>query len=181
MNAKKTALPTLIALLILGATSTARAETITGTIGVTLAITSACIVDNGAGAGTSWGTLDFGSYTNLATDIDAQVTSTVGNGLTITCSIGLPATVYIRQGANDSGSLRTLSPSAGTYSIPYRLYSDAGRTAEIPPDGASGIPLTSDGTPQSIPIHARILSSDQTIIAPTAGAYTDTVSATIEW
>lgn len=181
MNAKNTILSSLAALLTLGVSSVAGAVTINGNIDVTLTITTACTVDNGAGAGSTWGTLDFGSHDSLADNIDADVTSTAGSGLTVTCSTGTPVIVRIGAGANDSGTLRTLAPSSGTYNIPYRLYTDSARSNEIPLNDTTGIPLTSTGIPQSIPIHARILPADQTVLSPAAGTYTDTVAATVEW
>ncbi|QTF07702.1 spore coat protein U domain-containing protein [Brenneria izadpanahii] len=181
MNAKKTLLPPLVALFTLGGASVAHSETVTGNIGVTLTITTACAVDSGTSSGSTWGTIDFGTHDSLATNIDGQVTSTSGNGLTVTCSTGTPATVRIGTGANDNSSLRTLASSGGTYNIPYRLYTDANMTTEIPLNDADGIALTATGSAQSIPVHARILPSDQTILAPSAGTYTDTVAATVEW
>lgn len=38
-----------------------------------------------------------------------------------------------------------------------------------------------DGTAQSIPIYGRIIPADQSSTAPTAGTYTDTVTATLSW
>ncbi|MEC5343631.1 spore coat U domain-containing protein [Brenneria populi] len=181
MNAKKKILSALAALLTLGVMPTAYSSTVTGQIGVTLTITTACTVENGASSGSTWGTIDFGSYSSLSANIDGQTTNTSGSGLAVTCSEGTPATVYIGSGANDSSTLRTLAPSSGSYKIPYRLYSDSARTTEIPLNDTNGITLTATGVAQSIPVYARILPADQTIISPTAGTYTDTVAATVEW
>ncbi|RLM24895.1 spore coat protein U [Brenneria alni] len=181
MNTMKTLWSPLAALLTLAVASNAHSETITGNIGVTLTITAACTVDNGAGAGGTWGTIDFGSYSSLSANIDGETTSTAGTGLTVTCSADTPATVHIGAGANDDTTRRLAPPSAGGYFIPYRLYTDAGRATEIPLSSATGISLTSTGVSQSVPVYARILPSDQTVLAPTAGTYTDTVAATIEW
>lgn len=181
MNDNKKILPALATLLALGVMPTAQSSTVTGQIGVTLTITTACTVENGASSGSSWGTIDFGSYSSLAANIDGQITNTAGSGLEVTCSEGTPATVYIGSGTNDSSSLRTLAPSSGSYHIPYHLYSDAARTTEIPLNDSNGITLTATGVAQPIPIYARILPADQTVMSPSAGTYTDTVAATVEW
>lgn len=104
-----------------------------------------------------------------------------GNGITVSCSVGTPATLRIGEGANASTTLRRLAPCTGTYNVPYRLYSDSTRTTEIPLNSATGIAIVATGNPQMVPIYARIQPSDQTVLAPTAGSYTDTVTATIEW
>lgn len=69
--------------------------------------------------------------------------------------------------------------SAGSTQIPYRLYSNAARSAEIPVNGS--LALAADGTQQSIPIFGRILPSDQSTTAPASGTYADTVTATLAW
>ncbi|KHN54634.1 Csu type fimbrial protein [Pectobacterium fontis] len=182
MNSKRLTLPILIALFTtFGLSPTASSVTIDGQIPVTLTIIAACTIDNGGSAGTTWGTIDFGSYSDLTTTIDSQVTSTGGSGITVNCSVGTPASLHIGAGANATTSLRTLAPSTGTYNVPYRLYSDPARSAEIPLASNTGIAIVATGNPQLIPIYARIQPSDQTVLAPSAGSYTDTVTATIEW
>ncbi|KFX04732.1 spore coat protein U [Pectobacterium betavasculorum] len=182
MNSKRITLPILATLFTaLGFSPTASSVTINGQIPVSLTITAACTIDNGGGAGTTWGTISFGSHSDLTANIDSQVTSVSGNGITVSCSVGTPATLSIGPGANDSASLRRLAPGTGTYNVPYRLYSDSTRTTEIPISTATGIPIVATGNPQLVPVYARILPADQTVLSPTAGTYTDTVTATIEW
>lgn len=120
-------------------------------------------------------------HSDLTAAIDSKVTSTGGSGITVNCSVGTPATLRIGAGANATASLRRLAPGTGTYNVPYRLYSDSTRNTEIPLSSSTGIAIVSTGNPQLVPVYARILPSDQTVLAPTAGAYTDTVTATIEW
>ncbi|WP_224552176.1 spore coat U domain-containing protein [Pectobacterium versatile] len=182
MNSKHITLPILATLFTtFGLSTTANSVTITGQIPVSLTINAACTVNNGGGAGTQWGTIDFGPHSDLTENIDSQVSSTGGSGITVSCSVGTPATLKIGAGANATASLRRLAPSTGTYNVPYRLYSDSTRSTEIPLASATGIAIVATGNPQLIPIYARIQPSDQTVLAPTAGAYTDTVAATIEW
>ncbi|MEH0835253.1 spore coat U domain-containing protein [Pectobacterium cacticida] len=182
MKAKPIILPILSALFTsFCLTNTANGVTITGQIPLSLTITAACTVNNGGGAGATWGTIDFGAHSGLDNAINSQATSTGGNGVTVNCSVGTPAALHIDAGANATDSLRRLAPDTGTYHVPYRLYSDANRTAEIPLTSTGGIAIVATGNPQLIPVYASILPSDQTVIAPTAGSYTDTVTATIEW
>ncbi|GLW38400.1 spore coat protein U [Pectobacterium actinidiae] len=182
MNSKRITLPILATLFTtFGFSHTASSVTINGQIPVSLTITAACTVNNGGGAGTTWGTIDFGSHSDLTAAIDSQVSSTGGNGITVNCSVGTPATLKIGAGANATASLRTLAPGTGTYNVPYRLYSDSTRSTEIPLSSTTGIAIVATGNPQLVPIYARIQPSDQTVLAPTAGSYTDTVTATIEW
>lgn len=182
MNSKRITLPILATLLTtFGLSPTASSVTINGQIPVSLTITAACTVDNGAGAGSTWGTINFGSHADLNNVIDAQVTSTGGNGITVSCPVGTPVALKIGAGANASASLRRLAPGSGTDYVSYRLYSDSTHTAEIPLSSTTGIAIVATGNPQLVPIYARILPADQTVLAPTAGSYTDTVTATIEW
>ncbi|WP_113626658.1 Csu type fimbrial protein [Pectobacterium peruviense] len=182
MNSKRITLPILATLFTtFGLSPTASSVTINGQIPVSLVITAACTVNNGGGAGTTWGTISFGSHSDLTANIDGLVTGAGGNGITVSCSVGTPATLRIGAGANDTASLRRLAPGTGTYNVPYRLYSDSTRTTEIPLNSGSGIAITATGNPQLVPVYARILPADQTVLSPTAGTYTDTVTATIEW
>lgn len=183
MNSKRITLPILATLFTtFGFSHTASSVTINGQIPVSLTITAACTINNGsAGQSGIWGTINFGSHSDLTANIDSQSTSAGGNGITVTCSVGTPATLNIGAGLNDSGALRRLAPGTGTYNVPYRLYSDSNRSAELTATGSTGIAIVATGNPQMVPVYARILPSDQTVLSPVAGSYTDTVAATIVW
>ncbi|AOR61900.1 spore coat U domain-containing protein [Pectobacterium wasabiae] len=182
MNSRRITLPILATLFTtFGLSPIASSVTITGEIPVSLTITAACAVNSGGGAGTTWGTIDFGSHSNLMTNIDSQVTNSGSSGITISCPVGLSAALKIGQGGNPLNSLRRLTPGTGTYNVPYRLYSDSTRSTEIPLIDATGIAIPATGNPLLIPIYARIAPADQTVMSPAAGSYTDTITATIEW
>ncbi|MEH2921055.1 spore coat U domain-containing protein [Samsonia erythrinae] len=183
MTAKRATLTLLAsAITLFGVSTTANSATIDGQIPVTVTITSSCSVENGgSGSGATWGTIDFGTHPDLATNIDGQTTGNGGNGISVSCSVGTPATLTFDAGTNASSTLRQLAPGSGDYNIPYRLYSDSARASEIPINSTTGIEIVSNGNAQAIPVYARILSSDQTVSSPTAGTYTDTITATIEW
>lgn len=180
---KKLQTSVLTSLLTMTLMSGAHASgTLTGDIGVTLTIGEGCTVSNGSVTdGTNeWGTLDFGTYSDLTNVIDGSVTGSDGsNTVTVTCSEGLSPTLTLDSGLYGNGSLRNVSSDGGTTLIPYRLYSDSGRSTEIALN--SSISLTADGTAQDVPIYGRVLPADQTTTAPAAGTYTDTVVATLAW
>lgn len=170
-------------LLTLSLSGTAHAAgSLTGDIGVTLTIGEGCTVSNGSVSdGTnSWGTLDFGTYSDLTNVIDGSVSGSDGaNTVTVTCSSGLSPTLTLDSGLYGNGSVRSVSSDGGTTLIPYRLYSDSARSSEIALNGS--ISLTADGTAQDVPIYGRVLPADQSTTAPAAGTYTDTVVATLAW
>lgn len=162
--------------------SAATTGTLTGELGVQVIIGSGCTVGNGdASTSTNkWGTLDFGSYADLANVIDGSVIGADGtSAVTVTCSSGLSPTLTLDGGQYGNGSLRNVSSDSGTTLIPYRLYSDSARSSEIAI--GDSLSLTADGNAQNIPIYGRILPSDQSTTAPAAGTYVDTVVATLAW
>lgn len=170
----------LLAMALMG--NAHAAGTLTGNIGVSLTIGSGCTVTNGSvsGGNNEWGTLDFGTYSDLTNVVDGTVTGSDGaNTVTVACSAGLSPTLTLGSGLYGSASVRNMSSDGGTTRIPYRLYSDSARSSEVALNGA--IPLTADGTAQNIPIYGRVLPADQSTTAPAAGTYTDTVVATIAW
>ncbi|KAA8996954.1 spore coat protein U domain-containing protein [Affinibrenneria salicis] len=180
MKIKKSILPALIASMVLGVSSLACATgTVTGEIGVSLTIGDSCTISNNdaTGATNNWGTMDFGTYGDLSNNIDGTVFGNASSAISVTCSTGLSPTFTVGGGSNDANSVRGLVN--GSTRIPYHLYSDSARSSEIAINQA--ITLVADGTAKSIPIYGRINRADQTVLAPDAGTYTDTVVATIAW
>lgn len=168
------------------------AGTLTGKIGVTLVIGDACKVGNSSvdDSTNSWGTLNFGTYSDLTSVIDgAVVGSDSSNAITITCSAGLSPTLTIDGGLNESGTLRymtaastsstTSSTTTTDTNIAYRLYSDSARTTEVAIDGS--ISISANGSAVSLPLYGRVLPSDQSSTAPASGTYADTLVATLAW
>jgi spore coat protein U-like protein len=183
LSSKKLLVCLWSSLLVMPLVGTAHASgTLTGNIGITLTIEEGCTVSNGSVSdGTNeWGTLDFGTYSDLTSVIDGTVTGSDGSStVTVTCSSGLSPTLTLDSGLYGDGSLRNVSSDGGTTLIPYRLYSDSARSTEIALN--SSISLTADGTAQDVPIYGRVLPADQSTTAPAAGTYTDTVVATLAW
>lgn len=153
------------------------AGNLSGQIGIEVTIGSGCSVANSTNTTSTntWGSMNFGEYADLANTIDGTLAG-VTAGLQVTCTDQLPYALSFDNGLNPSGDLRQLSYS--TYSIPYRLYSDISRTAEITNMSLS---YTGNGTLQSIPVYGRILPADQGTTAPVAGKYIDTITATLSW
>ena len=156
------------------------AGTLSGQIGVEVTIGAGCSVSNSGGDTNTWGTLNFGEYSDLVNTINGSVVGVgVGGaaGLQVTCTDELAYELSFDNGLNASSDLRRLN--VGSTYIPYRLYSDASYASEILNMPLS---LTGTGSPESIPVFGRILPSDQGgNTAPIAGTYTDTVTATLSW
>ncbi len=171
----------LLAMVLVG--SAYADGTLTGNLGISLTIGDGCLVTNSSVSDSTnqWGSLDFGSYSNLSNVIDASVTDSQGSGsMTVTCTSGLSPTMVLDGGLYGDGSNRYVSSDGGTTLIPYRLYSDSARTETIALNGS--VSLTADGTAQNVPVYGRILPADQgSNTAPASGTYTDTVVATLSW
>ncbi|MBT0721204.1 Csu type fimbrial protein [Rosenbergiella collisarenosi] len=172
----------IIPLLSLSAlpASAATEGTLSGQVGVQVIISEGCTVGNNTSSGTAneWGSINFGTYADLSNIINGTVLGSNGTDtVTVTCTSGLSPTLTLNGGGNQANQLRSMV--SGSTTIPYRLYSDSSYSKEIPVNGS--IALAADGTAQSIPLYGRILPGDQKSSAPTAGTYTDTVTATLSW
>lgn len=177
---KRFSLALLAAATLALATGVQAAGVLTGQVGVQLTIGSGCTVGNGTATGgtNQWGNLNFGNYSDLTSVIDGTVFGADGtSAVTITCSAGLTPTLSLNGGLAATGGLRSMSSGGDT--IPYRLYSDSARSAEIAIN--TPVALTTGATAQNIPIYGRVLPDDQTSTAPAAGTYNDTVVATLSW
>lgn len=155
----------------------AMAQTVTGTIDATITLTSACEVNGStATTGVEFGTLDFGSHTTLFTEATTELQTDSGAGISIQCSPGSDASLTVTGGSNDGtvpGSSRAMSN--GTSLVPYDLYSDVGLLATLA--NGTSIPVTGDGTVQTIPIYGRALGT--ALLTP--GTYSDTVAVTLSF
>lgn len=157
--------------------SSAFAQTVTGTIDATITLASACEVNGSPETtGVEFGTLDFGTHTTLFSEATTELQTESGSGISIQCSPGSDASLTVTGGSNDGtvpGSGRAMSN--GTSLVPYDLYSDAGLLATL--ENGTSIPVTGDGTVQTIPIYGRALGTD--LLTP--GTYSDTVAVTLSF
>ncbi|MDU2613100.1 MAG: spore coat protein U domain-containing protein, partial [Pseudomonas aeruginosa] len=139
--------------------------------------------NNGSVSGgiNQWGTLDFGSHSDLTNVVDAQTVGTSGN-IQIQCSTGLTPSLTVNAGLHASGGQRYMQNTTTTSStIAYNIYSDAARSALIQANTPVDISSVSTGTAVNIPLYGRVVPTGQSTPTPTAGTYTDTLLVTIAW
>lgn len=153
--------------------------TSTGTIGVSLNISSACVV-NGATAVASdlgkVGQLTFADQPGIFGDTDAQMVATGGgSGIGVLCSPGSTPTLTIGSGANDASGIHYMASSGNK--VAYHLFRDSARTNEITIGQQISLG-TATSTAFSVPIYGRVNSGGAVLAA---GAYTDTVQVTLAW
>lgn len=166
------------ATLTVAGMSPAEAGTASGTIGVSLNVTSACVVNGATNVSATFGnagTMAFADQPGLFNNVDAQVQTSGGGALSVLCSPGSSPTLTLGAGQHDNSGQRYLS--TGTSSVAYRLFSDAARTQEVAVGGS--IPLgNATSAAISVPIYGRV-NSGGVVLA--AGSYTDTVAVTLTW
>ena len=146
----------------------ASAATATANLAVSATVTTNCTISTAA--------LAFGLYdpvvTHASTDLDGTGT------VTVACTKGSTATVGLGLGANASGTTRRLTDGSSNY-LTYEMYQNAGRTTLW---GNSGGDLLSpvaapSKTARDFSVYGRIVSNQDA----TAGSYTDTVVATVNF
>lgn len=158
--------------------SPALAGSSSGTIGVLLDVSAACAVNGGSVTANMGqvGSITFPAQSGIFGDVDATLVPTSGSGgISVLCTPGLQPAMTVGTGAHDSGGVRHVASGADT--LPYRLYSDAGRTSEI----AIGQQIslgTATTSAIDLPIYARVSGGG---VATPAGSYTDTVQVTLSW
>jgi spore coat protein U-like protein len=120
--------------------------------------------------------LDFGPYdARSAAPLDSTTS------VRVSCFTGTPYLIRIDAGGNSGGSFlpRKMRRTGGAYKLSYNLYRDSART-EIWGDG-TGKTYVVNGTAlrfqQTRTVYGRIPGSQN--VPP--GAYTDTVTVTLEW
>ena len=144
------------------ASTPALAGTATGTVQVSLNVSSACSVTAQP--------LDFGTTNSFAANIDTS------SATTVKCTPTAPYTVYVSYGANAGATTqRKLLSTTTTATVNYDIFSDASRTAAwTPTSGKTGV---GDGTEQAMTLYGRV--PVQTAVA--AGDYKDTVTVTVNY
>ncbi|MHC6225649.1 Csu type fimbrial protein [Pseudomonas sp. X10] len=170
-----------LALLMLASTA-CFAQNTRGFIEASLALTPACLVNNGAvtsnGSG-DFGSFDFGEAPMSFGQRDAALLSSAGEGIAVRCSMGTQASLRVLGGSNDANASSTqhalANTSAGAHYIPYELYLDSGRTQVL--HNGTAIVVTGDGSSQKIALYARAFST--TGIA--AGLYSDLLTLQLDF
>lgn len=155
----------------LALTSPAMASPETGTVAVSATLTAACSIGDG--------TLAFGSFNSITANADGTLSDAADKdndtgAISYVCSNGATATLGIAGAHDDAGQLNM---SDGTHSLPYNIYTDSGRTAQVTP-GVTNVALTEDGTERTIVLYGRVPGA--TANKP-IGAYTDTLTLTVTY
>lgn len=155
----------------------ANAQSATGTIGVRLNITNACVVNDATALQTDLGRtgdIHFTDQPGTFSAVDGELVGALG-ALAVRCSPGATPALTIGAGANDQAGVRQMV--SGGSAVPYRLYTNAARNDEI--GIGRSLALGAAGSAAIVvPIYARATNSGG--ILP-AGSYADTVQITLSW
>jgi spore coat protein U-like protein len=121
-------------------------------------------------------TVAFGSYDPIVTNAASALAGT--GTLTVSCTKGTTATVGLNDGANPSGGTRRMADGAGGF-LDYELYQDSGHTTVW---GNSGGDLLSpvaapSKTARDFTVYGQVAGNQDV----TAGAYSDTIVATVNF
>jgi spore coat protein U-like protein len=161
-------LPTTIGVLVASSDSSVVAGSATANLQVSATVSANCTISTAPVA--------FPSYDPIVTHAGANDDGT--GTVTITCTKGTAATIGLGLGGNASGSQRRMKDATTDY-LNYALYLDAARTTVW--GSASPNLLTPaaapDKTPRPFTVYGRIPSAQDV----PAGAYTDTVVATVNF
>lgn len=157
----------VIAMGLMGVTG-AKAATANNNFDVTATIIASCTI--------TANNLAFGNYDPLAV-ADTDQTTTIS----VTCSNNAPYNIQLN-GGSVAGNVaaRTMDHDVTpANTLSYALFRDAGRTQNWGvTNGTDTVAGTGTGAAQVITVYGRITAGQTT---PIVGAYTDTVTATIEY
>lgn len=147
--------------------SQVKAATQTDNFDVTATIIASCTI--------TANDLSFGNYDPLAATALDQ-TSTIN----VTCSNGADYDIQLSGGISTDVNARTMDDDAtGGFTLNYSLFTDSGRTNNWGvTNGTDTYQGTGTGSAQTITVYGRIPAGQTT---PPIGAYTDTITATIEY
>jgi spore coat protein U-like protein len=157
--------------------ASAQAQTVSGTIGVRLKVTNACVVNDQTTVQSNFGSageIAFTDQPGTFTTVDGELVGSLG-ALAVRCSPGVTPSLTIGAGANDQAGVRRMI--SGSAAVPYRLYTNAARNDEIG-IGRSLALGTAGSSAIVVPIYAR--ATNNSGILP-AGQYVDTVQVTLSW
>ena len=112
--------------------------------------------------------INFGTSAGLRNTIDAT------GAVQLVCPVSLPWTLKLGGGGNASGGVRRMKNPAGNF-VPYRIFSNSGRTAVIAIDGT--LTGTGNGATQTATIYGRV----DPAAPPALGLYQDTIVVTLSF
>jgi spore coat protein U-like protein len=168
-------IPAMASLMLVGICTTAvqaQAGTATGSLGVTITITSGCTISASA-------TLAFGSVAGSSL---ATTDATANTTFSVTCTLLAPYAIGMGYGSNASGTQRRMLNGASTY-LNYGLYQSTGTTQPWTTATSStacttaGACVTATGTGAAVTytVYGDVPSGQ----AVAAGAFTDSVTMTV--
>lgn len=152
----------LFPLMLFGAVSLMAGET-GGTVTVNGTAEQTCSISNSPSL-----TLAFSGVSDATSSFNVD----------IVCNSGLNWTATIDGGGSASGELRRAA--SGTDYIAYRLYNDAGMTAELGAVTSNTVTGIATGATDSIDFYAKVAMADNNPLPP-VGTYSDTLNVTISW
>jgi spore coat protein U-like protein len=157
----------------------ARGATATATFTVTASLTNGCVFGSSLSSPTTnLGTINFGSFPSVPTNVDVVSTSGAGS-VVVTCTPGTTVAIGMDYGIHGgSATQRYMANSGATATLGYQLYQNAARTV-VWGNGAQAMTISSfPSTTQTYPVYGRLFSFTT---SPTAGTYTDTVTVTLTY
>ena len=166
--AKLLFVPTTIGALVVSSDSSVVAGSATANLQVTAAVSANCTITTA--------TVAFPAYDPIIANASANDDGT--GTVTIACTKGTVATIGLGLGANALVSQRRMK-DAGTDYLNYALYLDSARTTiwgTTSPNLLTPV-AAPDKTPRAFTVYGRIPSGQDI----PAGAYTDTVVATVNF
>ncbi|EML1065888.1 spore coat protein U domain-containing protein [Acinetobacter nosocomialis] len=156
----------------------ANAATATGTLTVKATVTNSCVLNTSATGTTTNAVLDFGTLSSLATNEDADTTTTGGTSIKVLCNNTVPWTLSFDGGKNAQTTQRRMIGGATSNEyIPYNLFSDTGRATAIG-IATTAYSGTGSGVVQTVNVYGRIPAGSA---LPSAGSYVDTVTITVTY
>ena len=156
----------------------ANAANATGTLTVKAPITNSCVLNTSATGTTSNAILDFGTLSSLASNVDADTTTTGGTAIKVLCNNTVPWTLAFDAGKNaQSTQRRMIGGAASNEYIPYNLFSDTNRATAIG-IATTAYSGTGTGVAQTVNVYGRIPAGST---LPSAGSYVDTVTVTVTY
>jgi spore coat protein U-like protein len=153
--------------LALSSQTPAWAQTATANLSISATVAGNCTI--------ATSTVAFGSYDPVGTHAVTPLDST--GSVTVTCTKGSGTRIDLGLGANSSGSTRRMQ--GPTDLLTYELYQDSGRTTIWSSGAGSGLAISTAPsiTPRSFTVYGRVPAAQNV----GAGAYTDTVLATVNF
>jgi spore coat protein U-like protein len=143
-------------------------------------VTSGCILGAGSTDVASFGTIGFGQFGRLDSNVD-RVSSANSGSIVIQCTPGIPLSIAIGAGTGTTAIAGGRYLTKGSERLRYQLYQDANFQTVWGDSGNGGPPLSLN-MPASglstLQVYARLFS---TSVMPSAGIYRDTVLVTVTY